>query len=106
MRNFTHTDSIKKHVNSGNLKVNLAVLSMLSVLVLVYIFAANAMATTGFEIKRLSMQLSDLEEQHKQLELQNSALQSVSTIKQETVKLNFVPATNITYVKDDNVAIR
>jgi hypothetical protein len=104
MRDLSQNNSQSK--NRSNFKINAGLFFLIISLSLVYIFSANTMATTGFQIKRLSSQLTDLEEQHKKLELQNSTLQSVSTIQQKTASLNLVPSTNITYLKDDNVALK
>jgi cell division protein FtsL len=104
MRDLSQNNSQSK--NRSNFKINAGLFFLIISSALVYIFSANTMATTGFQIKRLSSQLTDLEEQHKKLELQNSTLQSVSTIQQKTASLNLVPSTNITYLKDDNVALK
>ncbi|MBX4204873.1 MAG: hypothetical protein KW788_01635 [Candidatus Doudnabacteria bacterium] len=107
MRDLSHQNTQPKtHHNSTNLQVNLGLLSLTLMLALVYIFSANAMATTGFQIKKLSVELSDLEAQHKKLELENSTLQAVSTIQQKTAQLNFVPSTSVSYIKDDNFALK
>jgi cell division protein FtsL len=107
MRFFSHNNSqLNKKSLLSEFGVNLALLSAILFFGLVYIFSLNATATQGFKIKKLSAELSDLETQHKKLELQNSALQSISTIQAETAHLNFVPASNVTYIRDDNFALK
>jgi cell division protein FtsL len=87
-------------------RVNLILLVSIFSLALVYFFSINTMATQGFAIKQLSTQLNELEAQHKKLELEHSKLQSVSTLEQISTQLNFVPSTNITYIKDDSFALK
>jgi uncharacterized membrane protein len=106
MRDLSHNNLEDKPNNFRVIRVNLGLLSIILVLGLVYIFSVNSMATEGFQIKKLSSQMTELEADHKKLELQNSSLQSVSAIQQKTASLNLVPATTITYLKDDNVALK
>lgn len=107
MRDLSQTN-IQTHSKSQvtALAINIGLASAILGLGLIYVFSVSAMATTNYRIKKLSYELSDLEAQHKKLELQNSTLQSVSTIQQETALLNFVPASSVTYIKDDNFALR
>ncbi len=101
------TNSQKKtHHKISTLQVNLILTGMITVLGLVYLFSINSLATEGFRIKQLSTQIAKLEDDHKDLELQNSTLQSVSNIQQQSALLNFVPATNVTYIKDDSFALK
>lgn len=95
-----------KKSNVTAFRVNLVLFSLILISGLVYIFSINAMATQGFRTKKLTSDLANLETQHKKLELQNSTLQSVATIQEDTSHLNFVPASNITYLKDDNFALK
>jgi cell division protein FtsB len=103
MRDLSHNDRQSK---SGMLVVNSGLLALILITGLVYVFSINAMGTQTFQIKKLSGQIDELETQHKKLELQNSTLQSVNTLEQQTARLNFVPATNVTYLKDDNFALK
>ncbi|HEX5430223.1 MAG TPA: hypothetical protein VFX17_04070 [Patescibacteria group bacterium] len=87
------------------LRTNLCLLAIILAMGAVYVYGTISMATENFNTKKLSAQISDLEDQHQKLELQNSSLQSVSTLQAESVQLDFVPAGKITYLKADNVAL-
>jgi hypothetical protein len=100
------TTSYKKTEGITALQINFALCLLLVAVGLVYLFSVNTMATEGYRIKQLSAQISKLEEEHKGLELQSSTLQSVSTIQSESTLSNFVPATNVTYIKDDSFALK
>lgn len=108
MRDLSHTISQKpsksSHISPYVINVGIGVCTL--TLALTYLFSINSMATQGYKIKQLNTQLTKLEAERNSLELQNSNLQSVSSIQEKTQKLNFVPTTNVTYIKDDNFALR
>jgi hypothetical protein len=110
MRDLSHaienTNYRKVNVSFSVIHLNY-ILGVLVVLIsLTYLFTINTMATEGFRIKQLSKQITILEEEHKRLELENSKLQSVTTIQEQSMNWNFVPSTNITYIKDDSYALK
>lgn len=106
MRYFsrTHTQSKKSFINSKT--VNLGLLFLVLISAATYIFTANSIATANFQIRKLDSELASLEEIHKSLELENSNLQSVSTIQKETEHLGLIPTTNFTTLRADNVALK
>ncbi len=57
-----------------------SLLSLLSLLTVVYIILTNAVATKGYEIKSLEQQSADLREAYEKLELQAAELQDVSRL--------------------------
>jgi hypothetical protein len=87
-------------------QVNLGLLLTVIVFGLVYLFTINSLATAGMQIKQLNAKISQLDEDHKKLELEASSLQSVSNLQQVTSNQNFVPSTTVSYIKDDNFALR
>ena len=87
-------------------QINLVLVTCIVLLSLAYLFTINGMASAGMKIKKLDSTITQLELDHNKLELQNSSLQAVSTIQEATAKFNFVPTTNVSYIKDDNFALK
>lgn len=106
MRDLSHSKIQTRNTFFTSFRINIGLLAFLMLLSLVYVFSLNSISTANFQIKKLSNQLSVLEEDHKNLELQNSTLQSVTSIQAQTSHLNFVPATGIKYLRDEAVALR
>lgn len=88
------------------LRLNLAILASIIFFGITYLFQINALSTKGYEIRQLETRLKQLELEHKNLEVQAGSLQSINRIQQESQKLNFVPATNITYIKEPDFALK
>lgn len=103
---YTLSDKPTKRSKASPYVINIGIIACILFLTLTYLFSLNAMTTQAFKIKQLNLQLSKLEAEHNSLELENSNLQSVTTIEAQTRKLNFIPTTSITYIKDDNVALK
>ena len=87
-------------------RLNLAILTSIVLLGLTYLFVINSLGTKGYEIQKLDEQARALESQQKNLLMQASDLQSINRIQTEAQKLNFVPAANITYLKDSDFALK
>ena len=87
-------------------RLNLAILAAILILGLVYLFVINSMGTKGFAIKKLEQQLNQLEAEQKTLQIQSSDLQSINKLGAEAQKLNFVPTTNVTYIKASDYALK
>ena len=87
-------------------RLNLAILASIVLLGLTYLFVVNSLGTKGYEIQKLDQQARALEDQQKDLLMQASDLQSINRIQAEAQKLNFVPATNVTYLKDSDFALK
>lgn len=97
----------KKKTKSGSTYVlNLSIIAAIALIGLVYLFTVNALSTKGYEIKKLDQELTNLEKEQKALQLQVSDLQSINRIKADAQLLNFVPANNVTYIKDSDFALR
>jgi cell division protein FtsL len=105
-RNFPQTNSRNSYKFFSAFGVNVGLAASVLVFGLIYIYTANGISTTTLKTRQLTAQISQLEAEHKKLELQNSTLQSVSTFGQQSVNFKFVPVTTVFYVKDDNFALR
>jgi cell division protein FtsL len=93
----------------GNIKVfylNLAIIVLIVALGLVYSLELNILSTKGYEIRQAEQQINQLEIQYKNLELQVSNLQSINRIKNEASLLNFVPASDVTYINASDFALK
>jgi energy-coupling factor transporter transmembrane protein EcfT len=109
MRDLSHINSEptkKSYKLTHTYSLNLGLLISTGILVITYIFIANNLATMNLSIRKLNSQIADLEATHKQLDLQNSSLQSMASIQQVSQQLNFVPVTNVSYIKSDNFALK
>ncbi len=111
MRDLTlaleRTSYLRKPKSSTSvMNLNLAILAAIMLFGVTYLFQINSLSTKGYEIRQLEVKLKQLEAENKNLEIQTSSLQSINRIQQESQKLNFVPATNITYIKDADLAIK
>ena len=88
------------------LRTNVSILVSIFILGLVYLFVVNSLGTKGYEIRKLEQLVRQLESDQKTLQLQASDLQSINRIQIEAQKLNYVPATNVTYLKDSDFALK
>ena len=105
MRDLSQHHSIKKS-SLSIYKINIGLSALTALFGLVYLFSLSAQSSQGFTIKKISAQIDDLQTQNKKLQLQNSTLQSVTTLQQEAVNFDFVPVTSVSYLKEDNVALK
>jgi hypothetical protein len=87
-------------------QLNLALLVGIIGLGLAYLFMVNSLGTKGYEIRKLDLQLRQVEAEQKVLQLQASDLQSINRIQTQAQQLNFVPATNVTYLKASDFALK
>jgi cell division protein FtsL len=86
--------------------VNTALLVGLVLLGFGYLFIINSLGTKGYEIRKVEQQIANLEAQKNSLQLDASNLQSIDKIQSNAQQLNFVPSTNVTYIKDPNFALK
>ncbi len=86
--------------------LNLSMLSAIIFFGLLYLFQVNSMGTKGYEIRRLEQQVRQVESEQKNLQIKASDLQSIDRIQSNAQSLNFVPATNVTYLKDSDFALK
>ena len=96
----------KTKTSASTYRLNLAILTSSIILGLVYLFVVNSLGTKGYEIKKLDQQVQQLETNQKNLQLQASDLQSINRIQTEAQKLNFIPNSNITYLKASDFALK
>jgi cell division protein FtsL len=96
----------KSRSSSSVFYLNLAIVFVIAILGLVYVFTLNALSTKGYAIRQAEQQINQLEIQYKNLELQVSNLQSINRIKQEASLLNFVPASDVTYINVSDFALK
>src|SRR5580765_3235211 len=90
----------KKTRSSISTKIlNLSLLCAVLLFGLVYLFEINALGTKGYEIRGLEQQVRQVEQEQKNLQVESLDLQSSSRIQNNAQQLNFIPATNITYLK-------
>ncbi|MBX4186866.1 MAG: hypothetical protein KW802_01220 [Candidatus Doudnabacteria bacterium] len=87
-------------------RLNLAMFAATVLLSLTYLFVINSLGTKGYEIRKLDQQVRILEDQQKNLQMQAADMQSINRIQTEAKKLNFVPASNITYLKSSDFALK
>ncbi len=105
-RGFTKRKASTGGKTVSTYRLNLSILVSSLLLGLVYLFVVNSLGTKGYEIKKLDLQLRQLEADQKNLQLQTSDLQSINRIETEAQKLNYVPNTNVTYLKDPDFALK
>lgn len=86
--------------------LNLSILTAILLFGLVYLFEVSALGTKGYQIRGLEQQIRQVQEDQKNLQLRASDLQSISRIKLQAQTLNFVPTTNVTYLKDSDFALK
>ena len=101
------TSARRKVKISGSLRIlNLSMLSAIVIFGLVYLFEINTLGTKGFEIKNLQQEIKQLQESQKGLQAQASDMQSIDKISNAAQSLNFVPVTNVTYLKAADYALK
>jgi hypothetical protein len=87
-------------------RLNLAILVCTMLIGGTYLFQINILGTKGYEIKQLEQKVKQLESERKHLEMEASSLQSINRIQSEATRLNFVPTTSVTYIKDSDFALK
>jgi cell division protein FtsL len=87
-------------------RLNLAIIASTMILGLVYLFVVNSLGTKGYQIRKLEEQVQAIASDQKSLQLQASDLQSINRIEAQAKQLNFVPNSNVTYLKDPDLAIK
>ena len=96
----------RKTGSHSSQQLNLSILAAAAILILTYLFVVTSMGTRGYEIRQMEQQVRALQAEQKQLQLQSSDLQSINRIQNDAQKLNFVPSTNVTYLKDSDFALK
>lgn len=70
-----------------------------------YLFQVNRTATSGFAVKDLNTQITELKESHQKLELQVADLQSLQQIQSATKRLELIARTKLEYVQTTTGAV-
>lgn len=86
--------------------LNLSILAAIIFFGFLYLFEVNALGTKGYQIRSMEQQIRQVQEDQKNLQLKVSDLQSITRIQQQAQSLNFVPTSNITYLKASDFALR
>ena len=96
-------------ISSGSLsthRLNIVLFASTILLGLVYLFVVNSLGTKGYEIRKLELQVRELEDAHKIIQLQVSDFQSINRVSANMEKLNFVPVSNATYLNASDFALK
>ena len=97
----------KRFKGSVSTKIlNLSILSAIVFLSLLYLFEVNSLGTQTYQIRKLEQQMRQVEEDQKNLQIQSSDLQSINHLQESVQTLNFVPSTNVIYLKDSDFAFK
>lgn len=88
--------------------LNFSILSIALVLGIVYLIQTNFIATEGYKIDDLKMQISELEAKNRQLEVSALEFQSMSNIEDKIVELNMVDGSQVAHIDhaSSTVAVR
>lgn len=88
-----------------NNKTILALIAAFAVSMMIfYVIQVNNLATSGFEVRKLENQITQLKEENKKLELTVIELQSISNVRTKIEKLNFVEVDNMKYIDNSRAA--
>ena len=103
---FPGSTARRKTGSLSSQQLNLSILAAIAILTLTYLFVVTSLGTRGYEIRQMEQQMRTLQAEQKQLQLQSSDLQSINRIQTDAQKLNFVPSTNVTYLKASDFALK
>lgn len=102
----------KEPVRFGRITVSVITILILFLLGLFYILQVNEVSTMGYEINNNDHRIRELEDQEKQLKVEEAKLKALQGLEGEIEKLNYDPADNIGYTtpvdvdSNDNIAQR
>ena len=88
------------------LQFNILVLALIVAFGFLYVFQINSLGTRGYEIRQLEQKIKVLQVENKALQLHSSNLSSITKIQKDAEALGMVPASNVTYIKDANFALK
>lgn len=89
----------------GRKALSYSLIAMVAMMAFAYMALINIRVTKGFEIKDLEVRLTELQKSQRLLERQAAELQSIQNIEQKVNMSNFVPTTNVSYLKPVDYAI-
>ena len=88
------------------LHLNIALVVLIVAFGFIYLFQINTLGTRGYEIRQLEQSIKVMQTENKALQIQSSTLSSITKIQQEAETLNMVPATEVTYLKENDFALK
>ena len=91
---------------SSVLHLNIALVVLIVAFGFLYLFQINTLGTRGYEIRQIEQQIKVMQVENKTLQIQSSSLSSITQIQKEAESLNMVPATEVTYLKEADFALR
>ena len=109
MRDLTLTfpQTQKRKTSTVSIRyLNLSILVSIIILAGLYLFGVTSTGTRNLEVTKLEQKVRELDNAQKQLQIEASDLQSINHIQTQSQKLNFVPASNVTYLKDSDFALK
>lgn len=86
--------------------LNLALVALIVTFGFLYLFQINSLGTRGYEIRQMEQKIKVLQTENKSLQIQSSSLSSITQIQKEAENLNMVPASNVTYLKEADFALK
>ncbi len=98
----------KKTKSAGHsaLGINLALVVLIVTMGFLYLFQINSLGTRGYEIRQMEQKIKVLQADNKDLQIQSSSLSSITKIQRDAERMNMVPATNVTYIKGSDFALK
>jgi cell division protein FtsL len=88
------------------MQFNFLLIAFIVVLGFVYLFQINSLGTRGYEIRQLEQKIKIMQTENKALQIQSSSLSSITYIQKKAESFNMIPATNATYMKDTDFALK
>lgn len=74
---------------------------LLVMLAAVYLYQVNAIATKGYEIKKIESAIQDLQKENQTLQIKEVELKSMYNIEKSVNNLNLVGSPNVSYIETD-----
>jgi hypothetical protein len=87
-------------VSQPSLTLGFAILSIVSVMVLGFLYLQQVFGTAahGSTIQSLELKMSELKERQKELELDGAGLRSIKSVEERVKELNLVSASKVGYL--------
>lgn len=91
--------TISAPIVTGPVTLSALLVVLVAVLSVVYIIQANAISTTGYDIRAQQQQIDELQRKQQALAVQVSDAQSLKVLEQHRSELNMVNFNDISYLK-------
>ena len=88
------------------MRINLVLVALIALFGFLYLFQINALGTRGYEIRQTEQRIKVLQAENKVLQIKSSSLSSITQIQKDAETLNMVPASDVTYLKDNGFALK